>query len=166
MELEQNTDLRSQIKYLKISAVKEVPCTSEGKTAMVVFVPPPSLKKWQKIQTRVVRELEKKLAGRQVFFVAQRKILNKPTRKSRVKNMQKRPRSRTLTTVHEKILEDLVYPSEICGKRTKVSLDGSRLMRVFLDKSSQTQVEHKVGTFTSVYEHLTGNNSAFQFQDA
>jgi Ribosomal protein S7e len=77
---------------------------------------------------RLTRELEKKFADMHVVFVAQRRTLAKPTRTSRVK--QKRPRSRTLTDVHDKILEDLVYPTEIVGKRTKVATDGSKLLKV------------------------------------
>src|SRR5579871_767902 len=34
--------------------------------------------------------------------------------------------SRTLTTVHENTLNDLVYPAEIVGKRIRVKMDGSR----------------------------------------
>lgn len=77
---------------------------------------------------RLTRELEKKFSERHVVFVAQRRMLRKPTRTSRVR--QKRPRSRTLTDVHEKILEDLVYPTEIVGKRTRVAVDGSKTLKV------------------------------------
>lgn len=53
--------------------------------------------------------------------------------------------SRTLTAVHNAILDDLCYPAEIVGKRTRVRLDGSHLIKVHLDKNQQTNVEHKVG---------------------
>ena len=43
-----------------------------------------------------MRELEKKFSGKHVVFIAQRRILPKPTRKAN-KLKQKRPRSRTLT---------------------------------------------------------------------
>lgn len=49
-----------------------------------------------------------------------------------------------MTTVHENTLNDLVYPAEIVGKRTRVKLDGSKLIKVHLDKAQQTNVEHKV----------------------
>lgn len=42
------------------------------------------------------------------------------------------------------MLEDMVYPAEIVGKRTRIRLDASRLIKVHLDKSSQTTIEHKV----------------------
>ena len=80
---------------------------SGGKKAIVVFMPVPQLKAFQKIQTRydvpdflpqllfllsrLVRELEKKFSGKHVVFVAQRRILAKPTRKAN-KLKQKRPR--------------------------------------------------------------------------
>lgn len=59
--------------------------------------------------------------------------------------------SRTLTAVHDAILEDLVFPSEIVGKRIRVKLDGSRLIKVHLDKAQQNNVEHKVNKFTLLY---------------
>lgn len=104
----------------------------------------PKQKAFQKIQTRLVRELEKKFSGKHVVFVAERKILPKPQRNTRNPLKQKRPRSRTLTAVFDAILEDLVFPAEIVGKRIRVKLDGSQLIKVHLDKNQQTTIEHKV----------------------
>jgi len=122
-------DLKLELRPLQISAAREVDVRG-GKKAIVVFVPVPQLKAFHKVQARLTRELEKKFSDRHVVFVAQRRILRKPTRTSRVK--QKRPRSRTLTDVHEKILEDLVFPTEIVGKRTRVNQDGSKILKVWV----------------------------------
>ena len=57
--------------------------------------------------------------------------------------------SRTLTAVHDAILDDLVFPAEIVGKRTRVKLDGTKLLKVHLDRSQQTNIEHKVSTLAN-----------------
>ncbi|XP_002730358.1 small ribosomal subunit protein eS7 [Saccoglossus kowalevskii] len=164
LELEMNSDLKQQLRELWITASKEID-VGASKKAIIIFVPVPQQKAFQKIQTRLVRELEKKFSGKHVVFIAQRRILPKPTRKTRIKNKQKRPRSRTLTSVHDCILEDLVYPSEIVGKRIRVKLDGSRMIKVHLDKIQQTNVEHKTDTFSAVYKKLTGKDVVFEFPE-
>merc|ERR1712096_276015 len=131
---------------------------------MGIFCPVPQLKAFQKIQTRLVRELEKKFSGKHVCFIAQRRILAKPTRKAN-KLKQKRPRSRTLVAVHEEILNDMVYPAEIVGKRIRIRLDGSRLFKIHLDKNQQTNVEHKTETFAAVYKKLMGKEVTFEFPE-
>jgi small subunit ribosomal protein S7e len=142
LELEMNSDLKAQLRDLHFTAAKETD-VGGGNKAVIVFVPVPQLKDYRKIQTRLVRELEKKFTGKHFVFVAQRRILPKPTRKSRNQLKQKRPRSRTLTSVHSAILDDLVFPAEIVGKRMRVKLDGTRNLKVFLDKSQQTQGEFR-----------------------
>ncbi|KAK2091402.1 hypothetical protein P7K49_030686 [Saguinus oedipus] len=74
-------------------------------------------------------------------------------------------RSRTLTAVHDAILEDLVFPSEIVGKRIRVNLGGSRLIKVHLDKVQQNNVEHKVETFSGVYKKLMDKDVNFEFPE-
>ncbi|KAL6309577.1 40S ribosomal protein S7 [Sparassis latifolia] len=153
-------ELKTELRPLQISAAREVDVRG-GKKAIVIFVPVPQLKAFHKVQQRLTRELEKKFSDRHVVFVAQRRMLRKPTRTSRVK--QKRPRSRTLTNVHEKILEDLVFPTEIVGKRTRVAVDGSKLLKVFLDSKDATSLEYKLDSFSSVYRRLTGKDVVFEF---
>merc|ERR1712226_1610126 len=144
LDLEVNSDLKAQLRELNITAAKEVEVG--GKRAIVIFVPVPQLSAFQKVQTRLVRELEKKFAGKHVVFVAQRRILAKPTRKAN-KLKQKRPRSRTLLAVHNS------------------SLDGSRVFKIHLDKAQQTNIEHKTDTYQAVYKKLTGKEVTFEFPE-
>ena len=121
-------ELKADLRDLFINSAKEVDISS-GRKAIVIHVPVRLLKAFHKVQIRLVRELEKKFSGKDVVIVANRRILPKPTTGSSIA----RPRSRTLTAVHAALLEDLVFPTEIVGKRTRYRTDGSKLLKVFLD---------------------------------
>merc|ERR1712142_541755 len=162
LELEVNSDLKTQLRELYITGAKELD-VGDKKKCLIIFVPVPLLRQFQKIQVRLVRELEKKFSGKHVIVIAQRRILPKPTRKTR-NQKQMRPRSRTLTAVHDSILEDLCFPSEIVGKSIRVKLDTSRITKVVLEKAQQTNVEHKLDTFAAVYKKLTGKDTHFSFE--
>jgi len=110
-----------------------------------------------------VRELEKKFSGKHVILVAERTILPKEKRNNR--QQQKRPYSRTIRAVHEGILEDLVFPVEIVGKRIRYRLDGTELIKVHLDPKEEQTVEHKIETFASIYKRLTGKRVEFVFPE-
>lgn len=164
LDLEMNSELKVQLRELTITGAKQIDVGD--KKCIAIFVPVPLLKAFQRVQQRLVRELEKKFSGKHVVLIARRRILPKPTRKMKNPPKQKRPMSRTLTAVHDAILEDLVYPAEIVGKRIRVRLDGSRLIKVHLDKAQQTNIEHKVETFAAVYKKLTGKEVNFEFREA
>ncbi|KAF0023939.1 hypothetical protein F2P81_024569 [Scophthalmus maximus] len=70
LELEMNSDLKAQLRELNITAAKEIEVGGSRK-AIIIFVPVPQLKSFQKIQVRLVRELEKKFSGKHVVFIAQ-----------------------------------------------------------------------------------------------
>ena len=120
------------------------------------------MKTFNSIQTKLVRELEKKFSGTTVLIIAQRTILGKSF--SRSHNTQGvRPRSRTLTAVQDAILEDIVYPTEIEGKRTRCKVDGSRVLKVYLSGKDQANVEGRTDTYSAVYNKLTNKTVSFHF---
>mmetsp|Transcript_37336 Transcript_37336/g.88253 ORF Transcript_37336/g.88253 Transcript_37336/m.88253 type:complete len:196 (+) Transcript_37336:15-602(+) len=160
LQVAQN-DMKADLQDLYITSAKEVE-VSAGRKAVIIHVPFRLLKSFHRIQQRLIRELEKKFSGKHVCIIAQRRILPREGRKNRTQK-QKRPFSRTLTSVHESTLEDLVHPTEIVGKRTRIRVDGSKTLKVLLDPKDQANVEHKLDTFSTVYKSLTGRDATFEF---
>ncbi|GAQ88532.1 40S ribosomal protein S7 [Klebsormidium nitens] len=153
-----NQELKADLKDLYINTAREIDITSQRK-AIIIHVPYRLLKAYHKIHARLVRELEKKFSGKDVVLVGTRRIMKPPKKGSSAT----RPRSRTLTSVHEQILEDLVYPTEIVGKRIRYRLDGTRLLKVYLDPKERNTTEYKLETFGGVYKKLTGKEVTFEY---
>ena len=129
-DLEQGSDLKSEMKHLFILSAKEVQ-VADNKSAIVVVIPFRQSTQFRRIHTRLIHELEKKFA-KNVVIIAQRRILQRPGRNNRVAR-QKRPDSRTLTSVHNAILDEIVYPAEITGKRLRFKLDGAKQLKVYVN---------------------------------
>ena len=151
-------DLGEALKPLYILSATQVD-VPQGRAAIVVFIPYTLRVQFRAVQARLVRELEKKFA-KTVVFIAQRRILSDPGHSNKRK-LQKRPHSRTVTAVHDAILEDLVFPVDIGGRRVRHKLDGSELHKVYLNKNDQGAVENKTQTFSKVYKKLTGREAVF-----
>merc|ERR1719216_732024 len=134
---------------------------SNSKQAVVIFVPFRQHTKWKKLQDRLVRELEKKFQDEDVLFVAERKVMKlchiDP------KTNAPRPRTQTITEVHKKTLEDVVYPTKIVGKRTRFRVGGRRLLKVYLDPKDSKDIEARIPTFEQVYWKLTRKHVKFLF---
>lgn len=163
VELENTSDLKADIRAFQFISAKET-TNGQGKSALIIWVPVPQLAlihKVQQKQQRLIRELEKKFPDRHVLFLGERRILPKPGRKGS-KQSQKRPRSRTLSAVHDALLEDLVYPADIVGKRLRYQVGGNRLYKVYLDPKEFTSVDYKVDSFQHVYTKITGKQVTFE----
>ncbi|XP_078160320.1 small ribosomal subunit protein eS7 [Carex rostrata] len=153
-----NQELKSDLKDLYINNAIQLDVTGNRK-AVIIHVPYRLRKAFKKIHVRLVRELEKKFSGKDVIVVATRRIVKPPKKGSAVI----RPRTRTLTAVHEGMLEDVVYPAEIVGKRIRYRLDGSKLIKIFLDPKERNNTEYKLETFSSVYRKLCGKDVVFEY---
>ncbi|XP_058722393.1 small ribosomal subunit protein eS7z-like [Vicia villosa] len=153
-----NHELKSELKDLYINSAVQVDVSGNRK-AVLINVPYRLRKGFRKIHVRLVRELEKKFSGKDVILIATRRIVRPPKKGSAAQ----RPRSRTLTAVHEAILEDVVLPAEIVGKRIRYRVDGSKIMKVFLDPKERNNTEYKLETFAAVYRKLSGKDVVFEY---
>merc|ERR1712137_1111233 len=116
-----SSDFKNDLKNLFIDSVKDIEIVAKNKKTkniVLVFVPHVCLKLLQKVHRKLVPELEKQL-NTSVLFVAKRTIQSKWVKAHK---SQKRPFSRTLTSVHENILNDLVQPSAIIRQRIRCKL--------------------------------------------
>ncbi|KAK4758937.1 hypothetical protein SAY87_020238 [Trapa incisa] len=153
-----NQELKSDLKDLYINSAIQIDL-SGGRKAVVIHVPYRLRKAYRKIHVRLVRELEKKFSGKDVILIATRRILRPPKKGSAVQ----RPRSRTLTSVHEAMLEDIVLPAEIVGKRVRYRLDGTKIMKIYLDPKERNNTEYKLDAFSAVYKKLAGKDVVFEY---
>ena len=158
-----NGEMKAEFSDLHILGAKQLQ-VDDGKEAVVLTVPFNKLGQFKRLHIRLVRELEKKFGGKHVVVVGKRRIVTQESRNNR-KAQQKRPRSRTLTAVHDAILQDLVYPAEVLGKRTRIRVDGGRILKVILDPKAEFSAE-KLQTFGTVYRSLTGKDAHFELQRA
>lgn len=161
-----STDLKQDVKPLRIVSAKEVDVDETTRRKSVIVMVPYRLYQdhVRRIQGRLIVELEKKLK-RAVVFVAQRTILSKNFKRGGKTNCKIRPHNRTLTSVQEAILDDIVAPTEIVGKRTRVMTDGTKLLKVHLDPKDKQRdnIEEKLEAFAAVYKKLTTHDAVFSF---
>ena len=127
LEVSNSSDIKIDLKDVVIS--NAVDLEVKNRIALIIHVPYRVWKTVRKIQGRLIREPEKKFNEKHVIFVANRTILDENFRR---KGLKIRPRSMTLTSVHESILENVVGCTEIFGKRTRISVDGTKLMKIHL----------------------------------
>ncbi|EZG82122.1 putative 40S ribosomal protein S7 [Gregarina niphandrodes] len=157
-------ELRASLSNIKIVKVVPVEVESTGKKALIVVVPYTQYKNQIKPnQGRCITELEKK-TKRHVCIVALRTML-KP--KSLQVGMAHRPYSRSLTAVQTALLDDISGPAEICGKRTRIGVDGKQCLKIYLDPKDKAKdnIEEKLATYGAVYQAITHKPCVFEFAD-
>jgi small subunit ribosomal protein S7e len=152
---------KKAIAALKITRASAI--ATEGFKLTLIKVPYKQIAAYQKLETLIVSTLEKKLEGF-VIVVAKRTSFTKTPQKGRRTRLI-RPVGRTLKSVNEALLNDVVFPTTIVGKRIHYNLRGEPTTIVFLDSHDKTRAEERLGSFAAAYRTLTGIKAVFQLAD-
>lgn len=75
------------------------------------------------------------------------------------------PRDRTLDSVFNAYLEDLVYPATIIGKRTRFPQGKARQFKVIIDPVDKEAIEYKVPSIVVCYKALTNRCLHVEFPE-
>ncbi|KAF5182589.1 40S ribosomal protein S7 [Thalictrum thalictroides] len=130
-----STEITSDMKDLYINSGVQIDVFGNRK-AVVIHVPYRLRKVFRKSHVKLVRELEKNFSGKDVILVTTRRILRPPKKGSACK---------------------------IVGKRIKYRIDGSKIMKVFLDPKERNNTEYMLETFAGVYRKLSGKDVVFEY---
>lgn len=145
--------------FIEINKVIEIPNGKEKPVALIYLTHRSHKVLLTPLYKKLVGELEKKLKTT-VLLIAGRNIQSRWVKKNRT---QKRPFSRTLTSVQEALLTELLLPGTIISDRVRVRLDGSQVRKVTLDKSEQHFLEERTDAIKNAYKKLTTRDIEIDF---
>ncbi|CAD52162.1 40S ribosomal protein S7, putative [Plasmodium reichenowi] len=160
IELSSSSDIKTDAKEIKLLSCDLIEVEKLKKKTILIYIPYKIYTTYvRKIQRKLINELEKK-TKKYVVLVAKRTILKG---KQKNKSFKIIPRSRTLTSVYDSILEDIVSPSEIIGKRISMKADGKRVFKIMLDSKERQRdnIEEKLISFAAVYKKITRRDAVF-----
>ncbi|KYN96830.1 putative 40S ribosomal protein S7 [Plasmodium gaboni] len=160
IELSSSSDIKTDAKEIKLLSCDLIEVEKLKKKTILIYIPYKIYTTYvKKIQRKLINELEKK-TKKYVVLVAKRTILKG---KQKNKSFKIIPRSRTLTSVYDSVLEDIVSPSEIIGKRISMKADGKRVFKIMLDSKERQRdnIEEKLISFAAVYKKITRRDAVF-----
>lgn len=149
------TDRKSLMKDFKVCSVVESTVTLDNKKTekvILVYVNFTALNTLRTVASDLIKRIEEK-RKQKVLFTVKRNIESKFVKLNR---KQQKPRSRTLISVFDNVLEDLVLPGFVTGRRMRHRADGSLFYRIYVNKESEEELSNKVEVISKVYQKLTG----------
>jgi small subunit ribosomal protein S7e len=149
-----NADLKKDLSIILITSAELVDYEDADKTRaqyLLIRILHRSQGAFKKAGYKVLEKLEAHYE-KPVIIVANRTIISP---KAKHHPSQKRPRTRTLTTVHKEVLSDVCFPSNITGRGVRIDIDGKKSQKVCLDPLDKELMEHKMAAITHCYHKLT-----------
>merc|ERR1712159_61488 len=159
-----SSENREDFKSIYIAGAREFQINQLGKRdkrVVLIYVPYPSLKSAQKLHYKIVNEIQKRKSI-QAFITAKRTILSKWLK---VHKSQIRPRNRTLTSVFDSILDDLLVPGNITARRIRHRMNGKLIYKIWVNEENRQYLEERADAIGQIYENLTHRRIEMDFKN-
>jgi len=154
-----HSEHREDMKNIKIENIAEIKY-EETKFFILVSINEAGVKNLQRVHVDLVKRLES-TTGKPVIVIPQRKTVD--GKKYRNYIGKSVPRTKTLTYVRENLLEDLLYPATIVGKRTRYPRGQQKQLKVLVDSVDKDILSSKTGAICLGYKTLTGCDLSVDF---
>ena len=154
-----HAEFREDMKNLKIENVAEFKY-EDNKNFLLVSVNESAAKSLQRVHVDLVKRLES-TTGKPVIVIPKRKVVD--GKKFRNFIGKKVPRTKTLTYIRENLLEDLLYPATIVGKRTRYPRGQQKQLKVLVDSIDKDILSSKTSAICVGYKSLTGHELSIDF---
>merc|ERR1712151_350885 len=161
---QQSSENREEFRNIYIAGAREFQINQAGKKekrVVLIYVPYPSLKPAQKLHYKIVNEIQKRKSI-QAFITAKRTIQSKWIK---VHHSQTRPRSRTLTSVFDSILDDLLAPGNITARRIRHKANGKLVYKIWVNEEHRQYLDERADAIRQIYESLTHRNIEIDFKN-
>ncbi len=156
----QDPDQRKDFESIKIENAAEI-FTVDNKRCYLVQVGEECLPTLHKVHSEITKRLESKFSNPVVIVPNRKRINGNLFRRYRGTKV---PRTQTLTHVYDTLLQDIVYPAVIVGKRVRYPKSKGRLFKVQLDALDKESVEYKLNAIVASYKALTNRELQVEFQ--
>ena len=147
------------MKDIKIVNVTEFKY-EDGKQFLLVNVNEAGAKNLQKVHVELVKSLES-TSGKPCLVIPSRKTVD--GKKFRNFIGKKVPRTKTLTYTRELLLEDLLFPATIVGKRTRYPRGQQKQLKVLIDSVDKDTISSKTTPICVAHKSLTGHELSLDF---
>ena len=73
------------------------------------------------------------------------------------------PRHQTLKNVFENLLDDVLFPAVVVGKRIRYPKSKAKVYKVFVDQTDRDSVEYKINSIIAAYKAMTNRELKVDF---
>ncbi len=150
---------KTDLKSIQLEHVNEVDM-GKGQKCYLVQVSTTNVAGYKRVHSLITKKLEESLSCTVILILAKKRVNGKDFRSFVSKKV---PRDRTLTSVFDGYLDDIIFPATIVGKRIRYPTGQIRSYKVIIDPLDKEVVENKLPAIIACYKALTNRKLEVEF---